>query len=148
MEKYYLIPVTEYYIYIGDKTLRDILKNRYEELVQKEEERINILYSTSPVVKMPYSVQVKYNKHNEETSKRYEELCVPQYLIAYKKGRRIREISTDTILFAKHSCHFDIREVSKEKALNYFENVHVTQAGGVIASHCGPGTLGVLYVAK
>ena len=32
--------------------------------------------------------------------------------------------------------------------LDYFHNIHVTQAGGVIASHCGPGTLGVLYVAK
>lgn len=30
--------------------------------------------------------------------------------------------------------------------LNYFEEILVTRAGGVISSHCGPGTLGVLYV--
>ncbi len=33
------------------------------------------------------------------------------------------------------------------EGLNYFEEIYVTRAGGVISSHCGPGTLGVLYVA-
>ncbi|MBE5922825.1 MAG: DegV family protein [Lachnospiraceae bacterium] len=32
--------------------------------------------------------------------------------------------------------------------LNYFEEIHITRAGGVISSHCGPGTLGVLYYSK
>ena len=32
------------------------------------------------------------------------------------------------------------------KELNYFEEILVTRAGGVISSHCGPGTLGVLYL--
>ena len=32
--------------------------------------------------------------------------------------------------------------------LNYFDEILVTSAGGVISSHCGPGTLGVLYVGK
>lgn len=31
--------------------------------------------------------------------------------------------------------------------LNYFAHIYVTQAGGVISSHCGPGTLGVLFYA-
>ena len=34
------------------------------------------------------------------------------------------------------------------KALNYFEEIHITRAGGVISSHCGPATLGVLFYAK
>lgn len=34
------------------------------------------------------------------------------------------------------------------KSLNYFEEVLETDAGGVITSHCGPGTLGVLYCEK
>ena len=34
------------------------------------------------------------------------------------------------------------------KELNYFEEILITRAGGVISSHCGPGTLGVLYVGK
>lgn len=31
------------------------------------------------------------------------------------------------------------------RSLNYFEEVLLTQAGGVISSHCGPNTLGILY---
>ncbi len=32
------------------------------------------------------------------------------------------------------------------EGLNYFDEIIVTEAGGVISSHCGPGTLGVLYI--
>lgn len=34
------------------------------------------------------------------------------------------------------------------KELNYFDEILITRAGGVISSHCGPGTLGVLYLKK
>lgn len=33
------------------------------------------------------------------------------------------------------------------EGLNYFTNIYVTRAGGVISSHCGPGTLGILFYA-
>lgn len=32
--------------------------------------------------------------------------------------------------------------------LNYFKEILITRAGCVISSHCGPGTLGVLYVEQ
>ena len=32
--------------------------------------------------------------------------------------------------------------------LDYFEKIHITRAGGVISSHCGYGTLGVLYLEQ
>lgn len=32
------------------------------------------------------------------------------------------------------------------KDLSYFDEILITRAGGVISSHCGPGTLGVLFV--
>ena len=32
------------------------------------------------------------------------------------------------------------------KQLNHFDEILTTRAGGVISSHCGPGTLGVLYI--
>jgi len=32
--------------------------------------------------------------------------------------------------------------------LSYFDEILITRAGGVISSHCGPGTLGVLYIEK
>lgn len=31
------------------------------------------------------------------------------------------------------------------KNLNYFKKIHITRAGGVISSHCGPNTLGILF---
>ncbi len=34
------------------------------------------------------------------------------------------------------------------KELDYFDEIHITRAGGVISSHCGPATLGVLFCAK
>lgn len=54
-------------------------------------------------------------------------------------------------VFITHSgCENDLIEAVKKEleALNYFENIYITRAGSVISSHCGPGTLGVLYVAK
>lgn len=36
----------------------------------------------------------------------------------------------------------------KVKALGRFREIHVTRAGGVISSHCGPGTLGVLFIGQ
>ncbi len=32
--------------------------------------------------------------------------------------------------------------------LNYFDEILITRAGGVISSHCGPGTLGILFYEK
>jgi len=37
---------------------------------------------------------------------------------------------------------------SKLQGLVKMENVHVTRAGAIISSHCGYGTLGILYIRK
>jgi len=53
-------------------------------------------------------------------------------------------------VFITHSGSSEetINAVKKElEALNYFEEILVTRAGGVISSHCGPNTLGVLFYA-
>ena len=44
----------------------------------------------------------------------------------------------------------DIAEELKKRleAMNHFKEVHITRAGGVITSHCGPKTLGVLFYGK
>ena len=34
------------------------------------------------------------------------------------------------------------------ESLNYFDEIIFTDAGGVISSHCGPGTLGLLFITK
>lgn len=52
-------------------------------------------------------------------------------------------------VFITHSGYSD-EVVEKVKQylldLKYFDEVLVTRAGGVISSHCGPGTLGVLFI--
>lgn len=52
-------------------------------------------------------------------------------------------------VFITHSGSPDstIEEVKAYlESLNKFDEILVTRAGGVISSHCGPGTLGVLYI--
>lgn len=44
-------------------------------------------------------------------------------------------------------------EIEKETydylaGLGYFKEIHITRAGGVVSSHCGPNTLGILYYNK
>lgn len=53
-------------------------------------------------------------------------------------------------VFITHSgCSQETIEKIREflEGLNYFDEILVTRAGGVISSHCGPGTLGVLFYA-
>lgn len=53
-----------------------------------------------------------------------------------------------TCVFITHSgCTDEAINAVQEylENLHYFESIYVTRAGGVISSHCGPGTLGVLF---
>lgn len=34
------------------------------------------------------------------------------------------------------------------QSLHYFDEILITRAGGVVSSHCGPGTLGVLFIQE
>jgi len=52
-------------------------------------------------------------------------------------------------VFITHSGSPDstIEEVKAYlESLNHFDEILVTRAGSVVSSHCGPGTLGVLYI--
>nr|WP_317284007.1 DegV family protein [uncultured Sellimonas sp.] len=54
-------------------------------------------------------------------------------------------------VFITHSgCDRQIIDEVKAylKKLDLFEEILVTRAGGVISSHCGPGTLGVLFISR
>ncbi len=54
-------------------------------------------------------------------------------------------------VFITHSgCSEEIISEIKEKlnATGHFEEILITRAGGVISSHCGPATLGVLFYDK
>ena len=52
-------------------------------------------------------------------------------------------------IFITTSTHCDEEEqwtLSYLQSLNRFKEIFITHASGVISSHCGPGTLGILYV--
>lgn len=73
-------------------------------------------------------------------------------ILKYAKELEPELLKADkTRVFVTHSP-MDAEIVQEVKdyliSLNYFDEVIETSAGGVITSHCGPGTLGVLYYAK
>lgn len=54
----------------------------------------------------------------------------------------------DRVFITHSGCDQEAINSVKEylESLNVFEEILVTRAGGVISSHCGPGTLGVLFI--
>ena len=61
----------------------------------------------------------------------------------------LRNAETDRV-FVTHTASDETAEAIREyvASLGIFEHVYVTRAGCVISSHCGPGTLGVLFYSK
>lgn len=57
---------------------------------------------------------------------------------------------TDRVFITHALCDEEIVDTVYEyiSELSIFDEIIVTEAGGVISSHCGPGTLGVLFVEK
>ena len=54
-------------------------------------------------------------------------------------------------VFITHSgCEQNIIDSVKKQLeeMNYFDEILITRAGGVVTSHCGPGTLGVLFIER
>ena len=70
-------------------------------------------------------------------------------LLKYAKDLEPALLSADkNCVFITHSgCEDENVAAVKEyiENLQYFDNIYVTVAGGVISSHCGPGTLGILF---
>ncbi|NLK29211.1 MAG: DegV family protein [Clostridiales bacterium] len=62
----------------------------------------------------------------------------------------LKNADSDRVFITHSSCPDEVIEEVKDylRRLNIFKEVIVTQAGGVISSHCGPNTLGVLYISK
>ena len=55
----------------------------------------------------------------------------------------------DRVFITHSGCEDEVIEAVKAQltSLGYFREILVTRAGSVITSHCGPGTLGVLFIA-
>ena len=81
----------------------------------------------------------KYRGKMDKVIKEYVEDLTPNLLNARKER-----------VFITHSgCEESIIQTIKEKLeeMQYFNEIFVTRAGSVVTSHCGPGTLGVLFIA-
>lgn len=57
---------------------------------------------------------------------------------------------SDRVFITHSQCDANVVDEVRQylESLGIFEEIHETRAGGVISSHCGPGTLGVLFIAK
>ncbi len=62
----------------------------------------------------------------------------------------LKNAKKDRVFITHSGCNKKIVEMIRDylRSLNIFEEILVTRAGGVISSHCGPGTLGVLFIAE
>lgn len=73
-------------------------------------------------------------------------------LLKYVQDRKNQLLSADSDrIFITHSgCAPEVIDDIKQylEDLNIFKEVLVTRAGGVISSHCGPNTLGILYISN
>lgn len=73
-------------------------------------------------------------------------------LLQYTKDMEdeLKTAKKDRVFITHSGCDEDIINGVYEylSGLNYFDEILITRAGGVISSHCGPGTLGVLFIAN
>ena len=73
-------------------------------------------------------------------------------IMSYVKDmeKDLQSARPDRVFITHSGCDHAIVEAVREylKSLGVFAEILETRAGGVISSHCGPGTLGVLYISK
>ena len=60
----------------------------------------------------------------------------------------LKQAKKDRVFITHSGCEQETIDSVKKylESLEHFDEILITRAGGVISSHCGPGTLGVLYI--
>lgn len=68
----------------------------------------------------------------------------------HDKEKQLLNADNDRVFITHSGCDQEIIEEIRQylEELNIFKEILITRAGGVISSHCGPNTLGVLYISK
>lgn len=76
------------------------------------------------------------------------EKCLKNYVIDRLDGRT--DIDLNRIFITHTQCNSDTIQLVREQinSLQMFNEVIVTDAGCTISSHCGPNTLGILFIRK
>ena len=74
--------------------------------------------------------------------------CIPAY--THDLHDDLLRARPERVFITHSGCDPEVVEQVRTylTSLNYFDAVIETRAGGVISCHCGPGTLGVLFVRK
>ncbi len=76
---------------------------------------------------------------------------LPRAVMSYVRDleEAMREAKKDRVFITHSGCEQSIVDEVYEylKGLDLFKEILITRAGGVVSSHCGPGTLGVLFIA-
>ena len=77
---------------------------------------------------------------------------IPSVIMAYVKDmeEELKGAKTDRVFITHSGCDKSITDEVRAclESLHLFDEILETRAGGVISSHCGPGTLGVLFISK
>ena len=75
-----------------------------------------------------------------------------KYVMDYVKDMEadLKTARKDRVFITHSGCDKEIVDSVKEylKSLDHFDEILETTAGSVVSSHCGPGTLGVLFIAE
>lgn len=83
------------------------------------------------------------------SSKKYRG-SLSKALMAYAKDLEpaMRKAKRDRVFITHSGCEQETVDMVREflENLGIFREILVTRAGGVISSHCGPGTLGILFI--
>ena len=94
-------------------------------------------------------IQVKDGKMGVEKKYRGSfEKCVRDYITDRLAGRTDLDLRRVFITHSGVSPEIEALAVQTVRSLQPFEEVCVTRAGCTVSSHCGPGTLGVLFIEK
>ncbi|MGO4946766.1 DegV family protein [Blautia sp. Sow4_E7] len=101
------------------------------------------------VLKLHPKIVVKDGAMN--ASKKYRGK-IASVILSYVKDmeKDLKNARPERVFITHSGCDREIVETvwAYLKELGIFEEILETRAGGVVSSHCGPGTLGVLYIAK
>ena len=62
----------------------------------------------------------------------------------------LKKAKSDRVFITHSGCDQELLDSVRAylQDLNVFDEIITSRAGSVISSHCGPGTLGVLYIAQ
>ncbi|MCR5727725.1 MAG: DegV family protein [Lachnospiraceae bacterium] len=60
----------------------------------------------------------------------------------------LKKAKPDRVFITHSSCsdEFIAKIIAELESLNHFKEIFVTRTGCVVSSHCGPGTLGILFI--